>query len=182
MLDNKFIFMELSMQDTVWIITLVLVALLAAVFLKVLWRASAPAAGSTADPSRYRAPLFWLLVVAGIGVTYGTLAEWPYGPGAAASGEPMTVTVTGSQWSWDINQTKLPVGKLIVFAVTSSDVNHGFGIYNPDLKMVTQVQAMPGYINKVYYTFSKAGTYKIMCLEYCSIAHHLMVADLTVGP
>lgn len=182
MLDNKFIFMEPSMQDTVWIITLVLVALLAAVFLKVLWRASAPAAGSTADPSRYRAPLFWLLVVAGIGVTYGTLAEWPYGPGAAASGEPMTVTVTGSQWSWDINQTKLPVGKLIVFAVTSSDVNHGFGIYDPDLKMVTQVQAMPGYINKVYYTFSKAGTYKIMCLEYCSIAHHLMVADLTVGP
>ena len=50
------------MQDAVWIITLVLVALFAAVFLKVLWRASAPAVGSTADPSRYRAPLFWLCV------------------------------------------------------------------------------------------------------------------------
>ncbi len=171
------------MQDAVWIITLVLVGLLAVVFVSVLWRASAPAAaGSTANPSRYRMPLLWLLVVVGIGATYGTLSVWPYGPGGAASGEPMTVTVTAAQWSWDISQTELPAGKLIVFAVTSNDVNHGFGIYNPDLKMLTQVQAMPGYINRVYYTFPTPGTYQIMCLEYCGVAHHAMVADLTVGP
>lgn len=121
------------MQDAVGIITLVLVTLLAIVFLMVLRRASAPAvAGATADPGRFRAPLFWLLVVVGIGVSYGTLVEWPYGPGPATSGEPMTVAVTGSIWSWEINPTKLPVGKPIVFAVTSSDVNHGFGIYDPD--------------------------------------------------
>jgi cytochrome c oxidase subunit 2 len=171
------------MQDAVGIITLVLVTLLAIVFLMVLRRASAPAVpGATADPGRFRAPLFWLLVVVGIGVSYGTLVEWPYGPGPATSGEPMTVAVTGSIWSWEINPTKLPVGKPIVFAVTSSDVNHGFGIYDPDLKMLTQVQAMPGYINKVYYTFSKAGSYKIVCLEYCGLGHHVMAADLTVGP
>lgn len=171
------------MQDAVWIITLILVALLALVFLMVLRRANDPAAaGATVDPTRYRVPLFWLLVVVGIGVSYGTLVEWPYGPGAATSGEPMTVTVTGSMWSWEINPTKLPVGKSIVFAVTSRDVNHGFGIYDPNFKMLTQVQAMPGYVNKVYYTFSKAGTYQIMCLEYCGLGHHVMAADLTVGP
>jgi cytochrome c oxidase subunit II len=175
--------MALSMQDAVAIITLVLVTILASVFLIVLRRASAPAAaGAPANTGRYRAPLFWVLIIAGIGVSYATLVEWPYGPGTAASDEPMTVTVTGSMWSWEISPPKLPAGKPIVFAVTSRDVNHGFGIYDPDLKMLTQVQAMPGYINKVYYTFSKAGTYKIMCLEYCGLAHHIMVADLTVGP
>ena len=171
------------MQDAVWIITIILIALITVVFLTVLWRASVPStSGSTVDPYRYRTPLFWLLVVVGIGATYGTLAEWPYGPGAAAPGEPLTVTVTSAQWTWDISQMKLPVNKPIVFAVTSSDVNHGLGIYDPDLKMVTQVQAMPGYINKVYYTFTKPGTYKILCLEYCGVAHHAMTADLTVGP
>ncbi len=125
------------MQDAVGIITLVLVTLLAIVFLVVVRGASAPAAaGATADPGRYRAPLFWLLVVVGIGVSYGTLVEWPYGPGTATSGEPMTVTVTGSIWSWEIKPTELPAGKPVVFAVTSSDVNHGFGIYDPDLKML----------------------------------------------
>ena len=57
------------MQEAVGIITLVLVTLLAIVFLMVLRRASAPAVpGATADPGRFRAPLFWLLVVIGIGV------------------------------------------------------------------------------------------------------------------
>jgi cytochrome c oxidase subunit 2 len=41
---------------------------------------------------------------------------------------------------------------------------------------------MPGYVNKVYYTFSKAGAYKIVCLEYCGLGHHVMATDLTVGP
>jgi cytochrome c oxidase subunit II len=172
-----------SMQDAVGIITLVLVTILASVFLLVLRRASVPAGDvAPADPSRYRAPLLWLLIVVGIGVSYGTLVDWPYGPRKAASGEPVKVTVTGSIWSWDINPTRLPAGKPIVFAVTSRDVNHGFGIYDPDLKMLTQVQAMPGYINKVHYTFPRAGTYKIMCLEYCGLAHHAMMTDLTIDP
>jgi len=29
---------------------------------------------------------------------------------------------------------------------------------------------------------SKAGNYKIVCLEYCGLGHHVMAADLTVGP
>ena len=86
------------MQGAVGIITLVLVTLLAIVFLTVLRRASAPAVpGATADPGRFRAPLFWLLVVVGIGVSYGTLVEWPYGPGPATSGEPVRTDVGKSR-------------------------------------------------------------------------------------
>jgi cytochrome c oxidase subunit 2 len=170
------------MQDAVWIITIVLIGLIASVFFAVIWNASVPAAGSGADPARFRTPLFWALIALGVGVSYATLAQWPHGPSRGAPGEPVTVTVESAQWSWDISRTNLPVNTPIVFAVTSSDVNHGFGIYDPDLRMLTQVQAMPGYVNKVYYSFTKPGTYKVLCLEYCGLAHHAMITDLTVGP
>jgi cytochrome c oxidase subunit 2 len=168
------------MQDVVWIITVVLVAAIAVVFAAVVWRAGAPAhAGAAANPYRYRAPLFWLLLVVGVGATYGTLAEWPHGPGADKAA-PTTVTVTGSPWSWELSPTRVPAGKPVVFAVTATDVNHGIGIYDADLTMLTQVQAMPGYVNKVHYTFAKPGQYKLLCLEYCGVAHHAMIAELTV--
>jgi cytochrome c oxidase subunit 2 len=64
--------------------------------------------------------------------------------------------------------------------VTSADVNHDFAIYAPDGRIVVQTQAMPGFVNKILYTFDKPGTYKIRCLEYCGLGHDVMAADLTV--
>jgi cytochrome c oxidase subunit 2 len=50
------------------------------------------------------------------------------------------------------------------------------------MNMLAQVQAMPGYTNSVHYTFDKPGKYKILCMEYCGVAHHSMIANLTVLP
>jgi len=72
------------------------------------------------------------------------------------------------------------VGKPVVFKVTGADVNHGFGIYNEDLRLLGQTQAMPGYTNKLVYTFNKPGKYRILCLEYCGLAHHAMITELNV--
>jgi cytochrome c oxidase subunit 2 len=66
--------------------------------------------------------------------------------------------------------------------VTSRDVNHGFGIYDASLKLLTQIQAMPGYVNKVHYTFTRPGKYRVMCMEYCGLIHHDMIAELTITP
>ena len=68
----------------------------------------------------------------------------------------------------------------VEFQVTSADVNHGFAIYDEELRLVAQVQAMPGYLNRLRYSFPKAGKYVILCLEYCGRAHHMMKAELEV--
>jgi cytochrome c oxidase subunit II len=80
-----------------------------------------------------------------------------------------------------LSRSQVPVGQSVEFHVTSADVNHDFAIYDPGMHVVAQTQAMPGYTNKLDYTFSKPGTYKILCLEYCGIAHHNMMSEIKVG-
>jgi len=75
---------------------------------------------------------------------------------------------------------ELPVNKLVEFRVTSLDVNHGFAIYNSSLRLITQVQAMPGYVNRLRYKFKEPGKYDILCLEYCGMAHSFMRSSFIV--
>ncbi|PXV76312.1 hypothetical protein [Nitrosomonas eutropha] len=71
-------------------------------------------------------------------------------------------------------------GQPVEFQVSAADVNHGFGIYDENLVLIAQTQAMPGYTNKLIHTFDKPGKFKILCLEYCGLAHHVMITELTV--
>jgi cytochrome c oxidase subunit 2 len=99
-----------------------------------------------------------------------------------ALGEPVSVVdVVGHQWFWDLSQDQLPAGVPIEFRVTASDVNHSFGLYNPDGVLVAQVQAMPGRTNSLIYTFSETGEYEILCMELCGVAHHAMRSAITVA-
>lgn len=75
---------------------------------------------------------------------------------------------------------EVPAGVLVEFRVTSLDVNHGFGIYTPDGRLVAQTQAMPGYVNRLRVRFDKPGRYSILCLEYCGMAHHQMRGTIMV--
>lgn len=74
----------------------------------------------------------------------------------------------------------LPAGEMVEFRVTSSDVNHGFAIYDANMKLIAQTQAMPGYVNKLRWKFDTPGEYSVLCLEYCGAAHHVMKATLIV--
>jgi cytochrome c oxidase subunit 2 len=49
------------------------------------------------------------------------------------------------------------------------------------MQMLAQIQAMPGFTNKVRHRFTEPGKYKILCMEYCGLAHHGMVADFDVA-
>ncbi|GIK81391.1 MAG: hypothetical protein M5U33_00385 [Pseudorhodoplanes sp.] len=171
------------MQEFLWLLTLSLVALLAVIFVAVIRQAAMPAAAAVpARSGRYRQPLFWGLIIVGVAVTYGTLVPWPYSPDPRTTDTPLRVNAISEQWSWSVDHTELPLNKPIVFFVTSRDVNHGFGLYDSDRRLLTQVQAMPGYVNKVHYTFTKPGQYRVLCLEYCGLIHHDMIAELTVKP
>jgi cytochrome c oxidase subunit 2 len=83
-------------------------------------------------------------------------------------------------WYWQLHPAQVESGRPVLFNVTSADVNHGLGIYDQDLRLLTQTQAMPGYVNKLAYTFTQPGIYRLMCLEYCGLAHHGMMGFLEV--
>ena len=130
-----------------------------------------------------RKGLFYPLLIVAIAGFIGSLILLPYAPVRARSlGAPEhTVNVTAIQWSWDLKPSKpIPVGKVVEFIVTSEDVNHNFAIYNEQGRLLTQVQAMPGYKNHLLYRFDEAGDYMIRCLELCGLAHHGMVHTITV--
>ena len=54
------------------------------------------------------------------------------------------------------------MGQEVEFPVNTEDVTQGMGIYTPDMTLVAQVQAMPGYTNALVHTFDKLGTYQIL--------------------
>jgi len=173
------------LQDIVWIISLALMLLVGLGWLFVIVNAGAREEDFGPLQSRayrLRARLFWSLVVAlGVPMIY-TLADLPYDliRNAHGSGAVQTVEASGQMWRWELSHDRLEAGRPVEFRVTSSDVNHGFGIYDPDMKIVAQVQAMPGVVNTLRHTFTTAGTYRVLCLEFCGLAHHNMMTEFTV--
>lgn len=164
-----------DMQTTVLIVTLALMAVVAVVFLVAVGRAGAASAPANPEPSRQA--LIWGLLVIGVIVTVASLRPWPHAVEAAGA---VVVNATGQQWAWDIDVREVPVGRPVVFNIHAGDVNHGFGLADPSGRLVVQTQAMPGYVNRVEHVFEEPGTYRVMCLEYCGLAHHAMNDRLVV--
>ena len=122
---------------------------------------------------------FWgLVVILTVAIVYSS-RFMPYGAPAGFAATPQIVKVVGREWNWSLSRAVVDVGS-VEFRVTSDDVNHGFGLYSPDVKLLVQTQAMPGYVNIVRYEFTKPGTYPILCLEYCGIAHDAMRSQIRV--
>lgn len=139
--------------------------------------------GVQAGLYKIRTMYFYFLIAAIIGVLFITLkpAAMPYVQLQQTEPE-LTVNVTGRVWSWELSTNQIPENKLVEFAVQTDDVTHGFGIYSPEGKLLAQTQVMPGYTNRLRYTFTAPGTYKILCMEYCGAMHHNMMTELVVGP
>lgn len=165
-------------QVAVGIVFLVLALVIVAVFVTVARQTVSDVPFERVQAVGYWFRKRWLaflcaLLVLVVGLS---LFELPY-----ASGDPRTVVhVTGVQFAWIIVPSQLPADTPVRFDVTSRDVNHGFGIYDPHGHLIGSVQAMPGYTNKLDLTFHTPGTYHVFCLELCGIDHHLMQATFTV--
>ncbi|MGR4064463.1 MAG: cytochrome c oxidase subunit II [Vulcanimicrobiaceae bacterium] len=70
----------------------------------------------------------------------------------------------------------VPAGSKVTFYVTSPDVIHGFEIAQTDVNMM----AIPGWVNTTSHTFRTAGTYFLVCNEYCGIGHQDMAGKIVV--
>ena len=129
-----------------------------------------------------RRRLFAILGVILLGAMAASIYFFPYRAFAASRlGAPeVKVDVTAKMWQWTLSQTQIPAHKSVEFAVQAVDVNHGFSIYGPDDRLFAQVQAMPGYTNRLVLVFDQPGKYTVRCLEFCGLGHHAMLGSFDV--
>lgn len=171
-------------QEKVWIITLLGVGLVALTFLFVIVQAGKSPASDPAPEKAHVHVLqrwwFLALVVLGVAIAFSTLRPFPIASQQAQSPIAQIVNAIGHQWAWELSRSTVTAGIPVEFDVTGADVNHGFAIYGQDDRILAQTQAMPGYTNRLRYTFTQPGTYHVMCLEYCGLGHHGMMATFEV--
>lgn len=169
-------------QVAVGIVFAVLALLLVTIFIVVARSARDDATYEQVQRVGYRVRRYWLTALLAVGVAAIVLTFFylPYASGSGAGRR--VVRVMGGQFFWSISPGRVRAGTPLRFDVTSIDVNHGFGLYDPHGHLVGSVQAMPGYHNKLDLTLTTAGSYQIRCLEFCGLNHAVMENTFTVLP
>lgn len=163
------------------------VCVLAIVFILFIWRSTHPARPrreDTTDTKRlaHGEKAWFAIAVACLGaLLLATLPFIPYGENSAEAGQ-QRVEVGSAQFAWTIKPGTIQAGVPARFTVSSSDVNHGFAVYNDDNVLLFQVQAVPDHDTDIVYTFKEPGSYQVVCLEFCGVSHHRMLGTLVVEP
>ncbi len=153
-----------------------------AIFIVVALKSRGPAVAQAAvQVPGYAIRRWWFFVLLAflLAAFAVSLPFFPYG-GAQAAGEATHFPVIARQYTFGNLPQTVPLGQPIVFDVTAADVTHGFAIYDPQERIIGQVQAMPGYVNELPMTFTEPGQYTVRCLEYCGLGHPLMQGSFEV--
>jgi cytochrome c oxidase subunit 2 len=82
----------------------------------------------------------------------------------------------GHIFAFDPQKIEVPVGSRVTFYVTSTDVEHGFAVPETGIN----VMVTPGWVSSVSYTFKKAGSFLLLCHEYCGTGHQYMFGTIVV--
>ncbi len=91
----------------------------------------------------------------------------------------LEVYVVAKQWMWSFvypdgtaaeDELRVPVGQPVELLLTSRDVIHSF--YVPAFRL--KQDAVPGRMTSLAFTATEAGTYDILCAEYCGAGHSRM--------
>jgi len=94
---------------------------------------------------------------------------------------PLTVTITGHQWWWEVqyndalpsnivntaNEIHVPVGRPVKFELQSNDVIHSFWV--PSLH--GKKDLVPGHPISTWFQADRAGEYWGQCAEFCGHQH-----------
>jgi cytochrome c oxidase subunit 2 len=95
----------------------------------------------------------------------------------------MEIYVTAKQWMWNATYPGgggsagdiiVPIGRPIKLILTSRDVIHSF--YVPEFRIKQDV--IPGRYTTAWFEVTEAGTYPILCTEYCGTGHSRMRGTL----
>lgn len=170
-------------QQLAWQISVALIAVLVLAFAFVALNAGKRVEYAPLQKRAYRlrTGLFWTLVLLLTPLMVYSMSELPYDAAHRHhGGKAQVIDAVGHQWYWTLSSNEVALGEPVEFRVTSTDVNHGFGVYDQNMHLVGQTQAMPGYVNNLQLIFVKEGTYKVLCMEYCGLVHHNMTAEIKV--
>jgi cytochrome c oxidase subunit 2 len=85
------------------------------------------------------------------------------------------VYMIGRLWDW-WPILELEKDKTYKLHLSAMDYQHGFSLQPQNIN----IQVLPGYEHVIKITPNQAGTYSIVCNEYCGIGHHTMVGRLYV--
>lgn len=104
------------------------------------------------------------------------------------------IEINAHQWAWDaryagpdgkfntaddvvtLNDVRVPVNTPVMFQLASADVIHSFWLPNMRIKQ----DAMPGMINKMWFSAKDTGQFDIACTQHCGTNHYKMKGMLTV--
>lgn len=172
-----------SVNDTALVITVAyaIACVLGSAVAIGVWRSTAHREAGQTDVGNWsrRETGWFVIVLAVLFVLFlGTIFLVPYGETAGPGKQ--VVRVTGVQFAWAIEPAEVVAGRPVEFLATSSDVNHAFGVYDDEQRLVFQAQVIPGKTQKIVHTFRRPGVYKVLCLEFCGLRHHEMLTTFEV--
>ncbi len=171
-----------------WVSAVSLVLIVAVTVVFVLrYRASASRQAPEASPDHStRLELTWsgiplVLVLVMFGLSTKVYLEMTSNPPGQA---PAQVKVTAKKWSWwfdhpdgmGAKDLHLVVDRPVELVLASIDVVHS--LYVPQFRL--KQDAVPGRYTRMNFTPTKAGTFPILCTEYCGTNHSQMLAEVVV--
>jgi cytochrome c oxidase subunit 2 len=107
-----------------------------------------------------------------------------YAPMHKVPADAMSVTAIGRMWQWEFDYANgikskelvIPVNKPVRLNLKSEDVNHS--LFIPAFRV--KEDAIRGYNNYLWFIPKIAGTYEILCTEYCGLLHSAMLSKVRV--
>jgi cytochrome c oxidase subunit 2 len=104
----------------------------------------------------------------------------------------LVVSVTGKMWWWELryrdpatgrdifsaNELRIPVGRTVQLGLLSDDVLHSLWV--PELG--GKMDLVPGRVNRLVITATRAGTYRGQCAEFCGEQHARMALHVVAMP
>lgn len=143
-----------------------------------------------ASPSHStRLELFWTgvpLVLVAVLFVWSTRTWVQMTRAPEGAGKPLQVQVTGRRWSWWFDhpggkgapELHLVANRPAELTLAATDVIHS--LYVPEFRL--KQDAVPGRFTRMVFTPSAAGTYPILCTEYCGTDHSRMLSAVVVHP
>lgn len=118
----------------------------------------------------------------GIDVPTCTTDRRPFVEGRApfkTSDQPLRYEVhtVARMWMFDPPEITVPPGAELDLYLSAADVVHGYYVEGTNINLM----AVPGAVTYRRVKFDREGTYRILCHEYCGIAHHLMAGTIVVS-
>ena len=103
---------------------------------------------------------------------------------ATPPGNAYEISVTGQKWQWFFtypngfvsSELHVPVDQPVRLVMTSEDVIHSLWI--PAFRVKKDV--LPGRYTHTWFEATEAGTYPLLCTEYCGTGHSDMLTVVTV--